>query len=305
MSKFKSCIASIEVGGTKVAASIGCCMEEIISNRFEVKTESAPRTTIDAVICKLREYEKLYNIKIDRIGIASFGPICLNMSDENYGLIGNTPKSGWKYFNIYRYFVHNFPNSIVKIETDVNSAALGEYKYGAATGVSNFVYITIGTGIGASCVIDGVPLYGVSHPEMGHIKVPRLPGDTFGGVCSFHGDCWEGLCCGPAIFSRANIAPEHIPADHEAWRYMTQYTASAIVNLIFTLSPALIIMGGSVCSAGLLGNTEFIMNIRESVRNMISGYIDNEKIKDGVDDYIVSPGLSHNSGLIGAMSLVV
>lgn len=61
------------------------------------------------------------------------------------------------------------------------------------------LYITVGTGIGAGAVVGSGTLTGLSHPEMGHIRLPRHPGDSYQGTCPYHGDCLEGLASGPAI----------------------------------------------------------------------------------------------------------
>ena len=61
----------------------------------------------------------------------------------------------------------------VAFDTDVNAAALGEHRWGAAQGLDTFCYITIGTGIGGGGMARGKLLHGLIHPEFGHMRIPH------------------------------------------------------------------------------------------------------------------------------------
>jgi len=86
------------------------------------------------------------------------------------------------------------------IETDVNAAARAEGRWGGARELMDYVYVTVGTGIGAGVIVNGLPVSGAHHTEMGHIRIVRMPEDHFTGLCPFHGDCleaWRRTChCG-------------------------------------------------------------------------------------------------------------
>lgn len=126
----------------------------------------------------------------------------------------------------------------IGFDTDVNAAALGEHRWGAAQHVSDFIYLTIGTGIGGGGLINGQPIHGLLHPEMGHIFLPRHPEDTYKGRCPFHGhQCFEGLASGPAITERWGQPSQTLPPTHPAWTLEAHYIALALVNYIYTLSP--------------------------------------------------------------------
>ena len=106
------------------------------------------------------------------IGIGSFGPLDLRTGSPTYGYITTTPKPGWRNADVVGPIREKLKLPVV-FDTDVNAAALGECRWGAGRGLDSLVYITVGTGIGGGAVIDGRPVHGASHPEMGHVLVPR------------------------------------------------------------------------------------------------------------------------------------
>ena len=73
----------------------------------------------------------------------------------------------------------------IVVDTDVNAAALGEMRWGAARELDTIVYFTVGTGIGGGVVCNGKPLHGLVHPEVGHMRIPRTDPDKekFPGIC--------------------------------------------------------------------------------------------------------------------------
>jgi len=104
----------------------------------------------------------------------------------------------------------------VAFDTDVNAAAYGELLWGAAKGLKDFIYVTVGTGIGGGIFSNGSLVHGLAHPELGHIKVQREASDSFAGICPYHRDCIEGMASGPAMAKRWNVRTEDLPDDHEA-----------------------------------------------------------------------------------------
>ena len=234
--------AGVEAGGTKFVCALGAGPDDL---RAEVRIPTGePAETLARAIAFLREEEARHG-PIEAIGIASFGPLCLTPTSPNCGRITVTPKAGWEGIDIAGTFRNAFDRP-VRLDTDVNGAALAERRWGAARGLESIAYVTIGTGIGGGGVVHGKPIRGLQHPEMGHMLVPRHPDDDFEGVCSRHGDCVEGLASGPAIEARWGRRGESLAEEHPAWKLESYYLAALAVNVMLVLAPAKLIFGGGV-----------------------------------------------------------
>jgi fructokinase len=196
--------------------------------------------------------------------VASFGPV-----DFTRRAIGKTPKLAWQHFPIVDTLTRAL-NVPVVLETDVNAAALGESLYGAGRGVGTFVYITVGTGIGAGVVINGRTLHGLMHPEVGHLPLRRHPDEPsdFRGACPFHGECLEGMASGPAMKARWGQPAETLPPDHPAWCMEAYYIAQACLSLACVLSPHRIVVGG-----GVFSNAALYGMVNEELARLVNGYL--------------------------------
>jgi fructokinase len=297
-------VGGIEAGGTKFVCAVGRGPEDVRQprNRQEFATGDKPGRLISRVIEWFRE--KQQEEPLSAIGIASFGPVDLAIGSPSYGHITSTPKQGWAHTDLVGPIQRALGNIPIGFDTDTNGAGLGEFFWGRASGLDDFVYITIGTGIGAGGMTGGRLLHGLVHPETGHIRLPRINGDTFEGACKYHNDCWEGLCSGEAIRQRTGTAAEELPADHPAWAYETQYIGYAIANIVCTLSPRRVIVGGSVSKGGQLGEDAFFRAVRRHVQTALNGYVVSPSLLgDGIHDYIVPPQLGDDAGVCGALAL--
>lgn len=283
----------IETGGTKFVCAIGITPDDLIKTQFAT-------TSPDESIEKATDFLKSHSRQkpLTAIGIASFGPLDLDPNSSTYGYITTTPKHSWSNVNIIQK-IRSQINVPVSIDTDVNSAALGEQVWGAAKGLNTFIYLTVGTGFGGGGMINGGLMHGLLHPEMGHIRLPHnWEMDPYGGCCPFHGDCLEGLASGRAMELRWGKSPEKIPYDHPAWELEASYLALAVNNFICTLSPQRIIIGG-----GLMKNPGLMPAVRRKAADNLNGYIRSESIMKDVDRYIVAPALGDLAGVIGALEL--
>ncbi len=280
-------IAGIELGGTKTVVAIGTAAGELLEEwRFPT---TQPAATLGGASAWLRERGPL-----ECIGIAAFGPVGIDPQREHYGKMLATPKPGWTGFSLIGALATAFPNATLTLDTDVNAAALAEARIGAAAGLDDVAYITIGTGIGGGILSGGRLIHGALHPEFGHLKVPRQPGDDFPGVCPFHGDCLEGLASGPAIAARWGQAAHELGPDHPAWDSQAWYLAHGILALLAIVSPARVIVGGGVSQvAGLHAR------IRSKLLEISAGYF-----PPAMDpDYVVAPALGQEAGIRGALLL--
>lgn len=282
-------LGAIEAGGTKFICAIGDEEGNVIEKMVFATTN--PNETMENVI----NYFKDKNI--DALGVGSFGPIDPNKNSKTYGYITTTPKKHWSNYNILGKLKENF-NIPMEFDTDVNGAALGEVIWGAAQGMDNCLYITVGTGIGAGAVVEGKLLHGLSHPEMGHIFVTREEEDKFEGTCIYHKNCLEGLASGPAIEQRWGRKGDQLEENHPCWDLEARYLAKALINYILILSPRKIIMGG-----GVMKQLQLFPLIRDYVKKYLNGYVSSNTILEEIDNYIVSPGLGDDSGIKGALAL--
>ncbi len=287
--------AGIEIGGTKWVCAVGTGPEDLRAvTRFPT---GEPAATIAKAIGFLQEASARQG-RLRAIGIGSFGPLDLDPRSPSFGFITTTPKLGWANTDLVGAFEAAF-SLPVGFDTDVNAAALGEGRWGAAQGLTDFIYLTIGTGIGGGGMSGGQLIHGLAHPEMGHIRIPHDPArDPFLGACPFHGDCFEGLASGPAIEARWGQRGETLPLDHPAWELEARYLALGLVNFICTLSPRRIILGG-----GVMAQSHLFSMVRRQVQVLLNGYIAAPEVLDRIQDYIVPPALGPQTGVLGAIAL--
>jgi fructokinase len=270
----------IEAGGTKFVCGVGTGPDDLVTAQFPT---ASPEETVETAVCWLREKSAGH---MRAVGIGSFGPV-----DLKTGRITTTPKAAWRNYDLAGT-VRRALGIPVVFDTDVNAAVVGEARWGAARNFSNCLYLTVGTGIGGGAICGGRVMHGLTHPEMGHVRIPHdLMADPFAGDCPFHGDCLEGLASGPAIGKRWGMPGGELPDDHAAWALEARYLALGIANLICTLSPELIVLGG-----GVMRQAQLYSMVRDEVRQLLASYV-------GRLPEIVPPQLGELSGVLGAIAL--
>ncbi len=286
---------AIEAGGTKFVCCTGTGPGGVRGGaRFPTTT---PAETIGRAIAFLSEQSKIHG-PLAGVGIASFGPVDLARLSPAWGHITSTPKPGWAHTDLAGPVAATL-GVPVAFDTDVNGAALGEGRWGAARGLDTFVYVTVGTGIGGGGMVGGRLMHGLVHPEMGHMRIPRdREVDPFEGCCPFHGDCLEGLASGPALEARWGRPAAELPADHPAWALEAEYLALLCVNLTVVLSPQRIILGG-----GVMHQPQLFPEIRHRLQERLAGYVQSPAILKEVDSYVVPPALGDRAGVLGALAL--
>ncbi|WP_170008458.1 ROK family protein [Bacillus fonticola] len=282
-------LGAIEAGGTKFVCAIGD-----VDGKIE-KRMQFPTTTPEETLLAVREF--FANETVDAVGIGSFGPIDVNRTSKTYGYVTTTPKAGWSNFPFLQA-VKEIVGAPVGFTTDVNAAALGELTLGAAQGAGSCLYVTVGTGIGGGAVMKGELLEGITHPEMGHIRVRRHEQDTYAGNCPYHSDCLEGLAAGPAIEKRWGQKGSQLVDRPEVWETEAHYLGEAVATWILTLSPERIVLGG-----GVMKQRQLLPLIHKHVKEALNGYVSFEAYTSKIEETIVSPGLGDDAGITGCLLL--
>jgi fructokinase len=287
-------LGGIEGGGTKFRCAVS-------TEPGRIAIEAAiPTTTPEETLSRVTQFFRVTTggRRLGALGIASFGPLDLRTDSQTYGYITATPKPHWKDVDLVGRIAEDLDTDAIAFDTDVNAAAIAEYRWGAGRGVGTLAYITVGTGIGCGILLDGRPLHGLVHPEFGHIRIPQdYEADTFPGSCPVHGNCLEGLASGRAVAARTASLPEQLPPDHPVWSLAAHYLALGLANLICIASPERIIVGGGI-SQGLSWTA-----LHAGVRSMLGAYLRSPQLNEAINQYIVPPMFGQDAGLLGALAM--
>lgn len=287
--------AAIEGGGTKFLVGLFDQQAQLLAKK-RIQTR-APEETLAHCVEFIQENSPRFGT-LAGLGIAHFGPLDVLPESPQYGRLKETPKPGWCGFDVLGFFRQAFDPALdLAIDTDVNGAVLAEARWGAGKGFQNLLYLTIGTGIGGGALVHGKLLHGYAHTEMGHISLARVPGDNFKGICPSHGDCFEGLCTGPAIAARWGNPAIQLPDDHPAWTLEAAYIAQALRSYAYILAPERIILGGGVMDRRFL-----FPLVRAAFEKEMAGY---GTPATSLEDYIVPSGFKGDAGLYGALGLIL
>ena len=275
---------AIEAGGTKFVCATG-------SGPGDLEHIQIPTTTPEETLAAAIAFFKPRAGELEALGIASFGPVDLDLASPTWGHITSTPKAGWRNVDLAGAMGRAL-GIPVGFDTDVNGAALGEARWGAARGFSDFLYLTVGTGIGGGAMAGGRILHGFTHPEMGHIQIPHDPADPYPGGCPYHTGCLEGLASGPAIEQRWGLPATELPPEHPAWLLEARYLALGVANWMFTLSPRRVILGG-----GVMQQSHLFPLIEKELHRILNGYLAVPPA------FLAPPVLGQRAGVLGAIVL--
>jgi fructokinase len=279
----------IETGGSKWECAIGTGPDDVRA------AKTVPTTTPEETIGRaIAFFER--DGPVNAIGIGSFGPIDSKPTSPTWGHITTTPKPGWAHTNVAQEIGRRL-SIPVAFDTDVNAAALGEHRWGAAQRLDTFCYVTVGTGIGGGGMAGGKLLHGLVHPEFGHMRIPHdRDADPFPGVCPYHGDCWEGLASGRAIEARWGQPASEL-ADDTAWELEARYLALGLVSVTYVLSPERIVIGG-----GIMKRHALLPLVQRELAELMNGYPDAPSVS-GIAEYVTLPSLGSRAGVLGAIAL--
>ncbi len=296
MIKGRPLLGGVELGGTKCVCLLGTGPDDL-SVRTSVPTGSDPHTTLSRIEEVLRSGMALHG-PIQALGVACFGPLDLARHSPTFGAITSTVKPGWRNTPVASRLQRAFDVPL-GFDTDVNGAALAEGRWGAAAGLADYAYVTVGTGIGVGLVVNGCLAHGFSHPELGHIRIARKAGDGWPGACVYHGDCVEGLASGTAIAARAGMPAHLIPAQDGVWDVAAHALAQLLHVLVLATAPRRILVGGGVIHE----RPELLPLMRRQLMESLNGYLDLDRLTGDLDQYVVAPGLGPLAGPAGALAL--
>jgi fructokinase len=288
-------LAGVELGGTKCVCILGTGPLDIRA-RVQIPTTAAEETLarIEEVLSGWMHAPH----GVAALGIASFGPLDLTPGSPRYGHVLSTPKPGWSHTDVAGRLGRRL-GVPVGFSTDVNGAACAEGRWGAGRGLPSLVYITVGTGVGAGVLAAGRPVLGFSHPELGHVRTSRLPGDTWPGNCPYHGDCVEGLASGPAIASRTGMPAGELAAEHPVWTSVAFALAQLLSTLVLAFAPHRIILGGGVINA----RPALFPQLHTQLAASLNGYIEAPQVTSDLASYVVPPALGDLAGPLGSLAL--
>jgi fructokinase len=295
MSNANPLLAGVELGGTKCVCILGTGPNDI---REQVSVRTAER---DATIAQINAVlDGWCNIHgpAAAIGLASFGPLDLRSGSRTFGHITSTIKPGWEGTDVIgRIAAHR--NVPVRINTDVNGAAIAEGRWGAARGFDDFAYITVGTGVGVGLIVGGRTVFGCNHSELGHIRIARMAEDSWPGVCQFHGDCVEGLASGPAIAARAGMSAGEIAPDNPIWEPVAHALSQLLHAMLLATAPCRILIGGGVMEH----RPHLLERVRHHFVASLNGYLNLDELTGAVERYVIPPGLGTLAGPLGSLAL--
>jgi fructokinase len=297
-------VGAIEAGGTKFVCGLFDSSGETgapprLLGKTSIPTEAPERTLAASLRYLEGAVQELAGGRLDGLGIGSFGPVDLDPESPTWGYITSTPKPGWRNVSVAGFFREALGKPVA-FDTDVNAAALGESLWGAARGLRDFIYVTVGTGIGGGVFANGSLLGGKGHPELGHVKLQRVAGDAFAGLCPYHGDCLEGMAAGPAVGARWGADATTLGPDHEAWELEARYLARAFAGYTLVLAPERILLGGGVGMRPGLAERVAVL-----VGEELAGYLPELAAPERLAAFVARPGLGAGAGLYGSAALAL
>jgi glucokinase len=287
-------IAGIDLGGTTIKIGFYDGNKIVYSLKLNTEREKGYKYVVSKIANAILSSK--YNIDI--VGIGSPGSI-----DQNSKVIKYSPNfSDWIDVNIGKD-LQDILKCEVFIDNDANIFALGERYFGAAKNDSNFVSITIGTGIGGGIFVNGELLLGENGfaGEIGHMKVTK-DGPVCG--CGKRG-CFEAWCSSENIKKRynetfkTNLDTRDIlrQKDGESLMFLNEtfeIMGMAISNLINIFNPSLVVLGGGLIKSYDL----FIGQVKENIEHYV--------LPSFKGTYrIESSNLGDNAAILGAISLAI
>ncbi len=300
---------AVDVGGTWLRAAVFPLGETTPARRERIRTprEGRPEAALVALLRELWPTDG----EVLGIGVASPGPL-----DPSRGVILATPNiPAWRDFPLAAY-LHQALGVPVAVDNDANLAALGEWRYGAAEGHHDVLYLTVSTGIGAGVIVNDRLLHGAHGlaGELGHM--PILPDGPLCG-CGQRGHL-EAVASGTAIAraarealaagevsslaslsappTAADVARAAHAGDALARRILAEaagHLGRALAGFLHIFNPSIVVLGGGVVQAGAV----FLQPLEAALRAAVM----HPAYLDGLT--LTTAALGDDAGLLGALAL--
>lgn len=284
-------ILCFDIGGTFI--KYGLCNENfnlLEKDKIPTLAENGGQSIIERVIEIIEQYDS-----IDRVAVSTAGQV----DSENGIVVYSTDNIPYYTGMRVKSLIENKTGIPTFVENDVNSAALGEAHFGAAKGVSDFICLTLGTGIGGAIFLNNKLYKGSasSAGELGHMII-----HSGGKQCTCGGEgCYECYASASAlikavnkvspvelnafqIFEKENIEKPEIRSEIDKW---IDEIIVGLVNIIYIFNPSMIVLGGGIM------NEDYIIELID--RKIYTRLMDNFK-----NVKIVRPKLGNDAGMIGA-----
>lgn len=284
-------ILCFDIGGTFI--KYGLCDENfnlLEKDKIPTLAENGGQSIIERVIDIIEQYDS-----IDRVAVSTAGQV----DSENGIVVYSTDNIPYYTGMRVKSLIENKTGIPTFVENDVNSAALGEAHFGAAKGVSDFICLTLGTGIGGAIFLNNKLYKGStsSAGELGHMII-----HSGGKQCTCGGEgCYECYASASAlikavnkvspvelnafqIFEKENIEKPEIRSEIDKW---IDEIIVGLVNIIYIFNPSMIVLGGGIM------NEDYIIELID--RKIYTRLMDNFK-----NVKIVRPKLGNDAGMIGA-----
>jgi fructokinase len=295
MNEARPLFGGVELGGTKCICILASAADDIRA-QITVPTGKDPQATLGHIVAQFEAWQHTHG-RIAALGIASFGPIDLDPPSPTFGYITSTGKPGWRFVNVAGPLMQALC-APTRFDTDVNGAALAEGRWGAASELRDFAYVTVGTGVGVGLMVNGALVHGFAHPELGHMRMAESR-DVAAGSCPLHRDCIEGYASGRAIALRAGRPAEQLSGGDPVWDLVSDALAQLLHTLVLATAPRKIILGGGV----IMARPELLVRVRELLLKSLNGYVALESLAGPIENYVVAARLGANAGPLGAIAL--
>lgn len=194
MNDISSLAIGIDLGATKIAAALVNERGRVLA-ASNVLTGAAdgPALVLDRIAAQAAALIAKAPAALMGIGIGSPGQV-----NTQQGTVRGAVNLGWDEVHLADEICARLDQDLrVWIQKDTNASALGEYYFGAAQGITDFVYLSLGSGLGAGVLANNALITGAhsNASELGHLSL-----DPHGLLCNCgqHG-CAETIVSGPGL----------------------------------------------------------------------------------------------------------